>query len=181
MNLDRIILTSHKNIERAGTRNPYIIAREIGVEVRFKDLGNQMGMYKYYDKNNRYITINQYLCHCVQILTCHHEIWHDINDQDIAKNRVLQDIRINLNDPIELRANMYAAETQFDDNDILEFVKYGYTTEQIAMETGTYTDYVKIKLEMLRYKGYEIKENEFNPYFMRVAEGKRYRSDYFPC
>ena len=181
MNLDRIILSSQKNIERAGTRDPFIIAREMGVMVRHKDLGSLMGMYKYYDKNNRYITINQYLPYCAQVVICHHEIGHDTHDQDIAKNRIIQDIRINLNDPIELRANMYAVETQFDDNDILAFLEYGYTVEQIAMETGTYADYVAMKLEMLRYKGYKIKEFEYNPNFLRVAEGKQNGSDYCAC
>ena len=45
LNLDRIILSSQKNIRRAGTRDALKMAREIGIEVRFKDLGDCMGIY----------------------------------------------------------------------------------------------------------------------------------------
>ena len=181
MDLDRISFSSQKLIERAKTRDPFRIAEEIGIKVRFKDLGKLMGMYKYFDKYNRFITINQSLYRCAQIVICHHEIGHDINDQDIAKNSILQDSWINIKDPIELRANMHAVETQFDDHDILELIEYGYTVDQIAMETGTYSDYVAIKLEMLRHKGYKLRQIEYDPHFLRVAEGKQNGSYYSSC
>ena len=88
---------------------------------------------------------------------------------------------MNLKDPIELRANMYAVETQFDDEKILEFIGYGYTAKQIAMETGTFTNYIGMKMTLLRYKGYPVNEYEYSPDIWRVAEGKENGSDYWPC
>jgi len=181
INLEKIIISSEKEIKRAGSRDAFIIATERKIKVRYEDLGSLMGMYKYYNKNNRYITLNQNNSRCARIVTCYHEIGHDVNDQDIAKNSLLQDIRWNMKDPTELRANLFAAETQLVDSEILEYISYGHTLEQIAMETGTYRDYIAMKQVLLRFKGYNVKVDEFNPYFFRVAEGKQNGEYYISC
>ena len=181
LDLGEIISTSAESKKNAGSNKFYDIAASRGIEIRFKDLGGFMGMYKYYDVYNRFITLNQNNDVPAQTLTGYHELGHDIYDQDIAKDIPLQDFRINMKDPIELRANMFAAETQLEDSEIWGFIRKGYTIEQMAIATGTYWDYIAIKLDLLRYKGYEIKQFEYNSNFLRVAEGKRDGANYFAC
>lgn len=179
--LGEIISTSEESVKLAGSRKLHDIAASRGIDIRYKDLGGLMGLYKYYDKNNRFITLNQNNDVPAQTVTGYHELGHDIYDQDIAKDILLHDFRIDMRDPIELRANMFAAETQLEDYKILTYISEDLTIEQMAIATGTYWDYIAIKLELLRYKGYELKQFEFNPYFLRVAEGKRDGANHFTC
>ena len=179
--IDIIVPSAQKLIKRTGTRDPFKICTQLGIIVEFKDLGDLKGMYrKLYEY--RYILINKFLDEYTQIVVCAHELGHDQLHRKLAEKRVLRDYAIiQMKKPIELEAHMHAAETLLDDNEILEYVYSGYTAEQIAMQTCTYTDFIGIKLELLRHKGYKINNIERNPYFLKCAEVKRDGSHYSPC
>ena len=164
---DSIILSANKLVKRLGTRDPFQLSEKLGVIVRFADLGNLKGMYTKV-KRNRYILINEGLDDNLQRIICAHELGHDQRHRKLAENRPLRDFVINqMKEPIELEANMYAAEILFDDDEILELVDLNYTVEQIAMHTGAYKDLIAIKLALLRHKGHRLNDIEYNPYFLK--------------
>lgn len=64
-------------VNRLGTRDPFRIAHELGIEVLFcEDFGPLKGMYRVI-KRNRFIFINKDLSPRMQTIVCAHEIGHD--------------------------------------------------------------------------------------------------------
>ena len=86
----------------------------------------------------------------------------------------MRDYRIlNLKEPIELEASLFAAEVLLDDEEILELIRNELTVAQIAMFTCTDVDFVSMKIDLLRWKGNELKGFEYDPYFLRCAEKRK--------
>ena len=169
-----------KLIKRCGTRDPFLICAELKVIIKFVDFDNLMGMYKKIGRN-RYIILKRDLIDIVKYIVCLHELGHDQLHWKLAENVLLRDIAIFRNEPIELGANMFAAELKYKDDEILDLVYSGYTVDQIAMKTGAFSGLVGIKLDLLRHKGYPLKNIEYNPYFLKCAEGRYNETDYSPC
>ena len=72
-------------VKRCGTRDPFRIARELGIEVLFcEDFGPLKGMYRVI-KRNRFIFINKDLSPRMQTIVCAHEIGHDQLHRNMAK------------------------------------------------------------------------------------------------
>ena len=66
-----------KLVRRCGTRDPFEIARQLGIEVIFCDnLGSLKGMYRVI-KRNRFIFISSSLGDRMQRIVCAHELGHD--------------------------------------------------------------------------------------------------------
>ena len=64
-------------VRRCGTRDPFRIAQELGIEVLFcDDFGPLKGMYRVI-KRNRFIFINKDLSSRMQRIVCAHELGHD--------------------------------------------------------------------------------------------------------
>ena len=64
-------------VRRCGTRDPFRIAQELGIEVLFcEDFGPLKGMYRVI-KRNRFIFINKDLSSRMQRIVCAHELGHD--------------------------------------------------------------------------------------------------------
>ena len=182
LNIDFIIMTVQKLIKRYGTRDPFRICEELGVIIRYEDFIDLKGMYRKFGRN-RYILLNRNLVDFMLIVVCLHELGHDQLHWKLGENAVLRDSAIFRNIPIELEANMYAAEVKFIDEEILDLVYSGFTTDQIAMQTGTCSDLVAIKLNLLKHKGYQLKNVDCNPYFLKqkCAEARFNETDYSPC
>jgi Zn-dependent peptidase ImmA (M78 family) len=84
--MEAIIKRAECLMRRAESRNPFIIAREVGADVSFADLGSLKGMYSCI-KRNRFILINSQLDRYTQKLVCAHELGHDqLHRQLAAKN-----------------------------------------------------------------------------------------------
>lgn len=83
-------------VNRQGTRDPFRIAHELGIEVLFcEDFGPLKGMYRVI-KCNRFIFINKDLSPRMQTIVCAHEIGHDQLHRSMAKNDAIQELQENL-------------------------------------------------------------------------------------
>lgn len=78
-------------VKRCGTRDPFEIAKSIGVEVMYcDDFGPLKGMYRVI-KRNRFVFINRDLPEQMQRIVCAHELGHDQLHRNLAKDTPLRE------------------------------------------------------------------------------------------
>lgn len=148
MGMDRLSKIAYKLITRFNTRDPFSIAKELGINILFcNDFGSLKGMYKVI-KRNRFIFVNKDLDPYMQKIVCAHELGHDILHRDMAHNSALQEFMLyDMNNRAEYEANIIAAEILLDTDEILEYIyDYGYTSEQIARIMNTDINLVALKI-----------------------------------
>ena len=100
-------------VRRCGTRDPFRIAQELGIEVLFcDDFGRLKGMYRVI-KRNRFIFINKDLSSRMQRIVCAHELGHDQLHRHLAKGNALQEFMLyDMATKPEYEANIVAAEKE---------------------------------------------------------------------
>ena len=138
-------------VRRCGTRDPFEIARQLGVEVLFcPDFGSMKGMYRVV-KRNRFIFLNRDLTPQMQRIVCAHELGHDQLHRNLAKTGAIQEFMLyDMTTKPEYEANIVAAEILLDTDEVLDYVyHYGYTSEQIARAMGTDINLVALKVAHL--------------------------------
>jgi len=177
---DLVSSTADDILKKVNTRDALKIAEELGVKVVEQRMGKLQGMYNII-QNVCFISLSVKLDEPSKIIVCFHELGHHVFDRRLAADKGLKDFTIhNIKDPVELRASMLGAELRFRDEDILEMAYAGYTVNQMAMATGAYPDFVGIKLDLLRHKGYDLNITEYSHHnVFKVAEDRDSGSDYF--
>ena len=156
-------------VRRCGTRDPFRIAQELGIEVLFcEDFGPLKGMYRVI-KRNRFIFINKDLSPRMQRIVCAHELGHDQLHRYLAKGNALQEFMLyDMATKPEYEANIVAAEILLDTDELLEYVyHYGYTSEQIARAMHTDINLVALKIAHLAETGHDLRRIEHRSDFLK--------------
>ena len=103
MSAEQLALVGSRLVKRCGTRDPFEIAADIGVEVMFCDnFGPLKGMYRVI-KRNRFIFINNQLSEQMQRIVCAHELGHDQLHRNLAKDNPLREFKHSDNYSARLR------------------------------------------------------------------------------
>lgn len=125
------------------TRNPFELAKALGISVIFEDLGTING---YYNKQFRIkqIHINHNLSEHLQLLACAHELGHALLHPD-SNTPFLRSCTYFSIDRMELEANKFAIDLLLSDEILTEYQEY--TTEQLARITGYSEDLIRLRLK----------------------------------
>ena len=169
MGADSLTKVGSGLVKRCGTRDPFRIARELGVEVMFcPDFGPLKGMYRVI-KRNRFIFLNEDLSPRMQRIVCAHELGHDQLHRNRAKGNSLQEFMLyDMTTKPEYEANIVAAEILLDTNEVLEYIyQYEYTSEQIAFAMQTDINLVALKVAHLIETGYDLRRQEHRSDFLK--------------
>jgi Zn-dependent peptidase ImmA (M78 family) len=144
-----------KLVKQCGTRNPFIIADEIGVNIFFRnDFVNLKGMYKVIERN-RFIFLNANLDEQEQKIICAHELGHDALHRTLAQYGILQEIMLcDMSSKPEYEANVFAAGILLDEREIYDLANLGYNEQQIASELCTDAGLVSIKINEMNKRGF---------------------------
>ena len=156
-------------VRRCGTRDPFEIARQLGVEVLFcPDFGSMKGMYRVV-KRTRFIFLNRDLTPQMQRIVCAHELGHDKLHRALAKNGALQEFMLyDMTTKPEYEANIVAAEILLDTDAVLDYVyNFGYTSEQIAKAMETDINLVALKVAHLAETGHTLRRIEHRADFLK--------------
>lgn len=145
-------------VRQHGTRDPFLIAKELGIHVIFNyDFKDLKGMYKVIQRS-RFIFINGNMSRRDQKTVCAHELGHDRLHRHFAKSSVLQEFMLyDMKARPEYEANIFASELLINDYDILELVKEEQDVNYIAGNLGEDIDLVLIKIDELRKRGYNFR------------------------
>lgn len=86
MNAEQLSKVGSDLVRRCGTRDPFQIAKELGIIVLddCENFGQLKGMYRVV-KKNRFIFLNQDLSPQTKRIVCAHEIGHDRLHRALAK------------------------------------------------------------------------------------------------
>lgn len=74
---DEIVTIVNRLIKKCGTRDPYRIAEELGINILYRDFKKQRGAYKVILKN-RFIFLQNGLHPVIEQIVLRHEIGHDM-------------------------------------------------------------------------------------------------------
>lgn len=169
MNAESLSKVGRKLVTRCGTRNPFEIARQLGIEVMFcDDFGPLKGMYRVI-KRNRFIFINKNMSERMQIIVCAHELGHDQLHRKLAKTNALREFMLyDMTTRPEYEANIVAAEILLDTDEVLDYIyNYGYTSEQTARAMGTDINLVALKIAHLAESGCDLRKLDYRSDFLK--------------
>ncbi len=170
--LEQITQKGASIVRRCGTRDPFRIAGELGILVRFRnDFQKLKGMYRVI-KRNRFVFLNANMSDRMKRIVCAHEIGHDQFHRHLAVDASLQEFTLyQMHSRPEYEANIMAAELLLDTQDVLELAYKNYDVEQIAHALGSDINLVALKLGPLRGEGYQLRFPEFRADFLKQARG----------
>lgn len=169
MSAEHLALVGNRLVKKCGSRNPFEIAADIGVEVLFcKDFGPLKGMYRVI-KRNRFIFINKDLTDGMQRIVCAHELGHDQLHRQFAKENPIQEFMLyDMRSKPEYEANIVAAEILLDNEELLEYIyRYRYSAEEIAHAMNTDINLVALKIAHLNELGYDLRPIEHRSDFLK--------------
>ena len=169
MNARQLSEVGERLVRRCGTRDPFEMARQLGVEVLFcPDFGSMKGMYRVIQRN-RFIFLNDGLTPQMQRIVCAHELGHDQLHRNLAKDGALREFMLyDMSTRPEYEANIVAAEILLDSGEVLDCVyRCGYTTEQIARAMETDINLVALKVAHLIEAGFALNPGEYRGDFLK--------------
>ena len=169
MNAEQLSRVGEKLVKRCGSRDPFEIARQLGINVMLcENFGSLKGMYRVI-KRNRFIFLNNSLDENMLRIVCAHELGHDQLHRNMAKTTPIHEFMLyDMKSKPEYEANIVAAEILMDSDEVLRYIyEYGYTAEQIASAMSTDINLVALKVAHLATLGYNLHALEHKSNFLK--------------
>ena len=130
-------------VRKFGTRNPFEIAKNMGIVLQIGPLGNKCGCYMFL-KNHRCIFLNEDLSETEKKLVMAHELAHAILHRKencyFIRNKTLF-----LNSKKEIEANKFAVELLIDEDTLKEYKEF--TTEQLSRLLGYDRKLIELRMK----------------------------------
>ncbi len=140
-------------VSEAGDRRPSEVARALGADVRFLDLGSFKGLYMLVEGNG-HIIVNSRLPEREREMVIAHELGHHRLHKDAAVDASFMDSMLfDSKGRAEFEANIFAAELMIDDSSVLESDLDCYS---LAGALGVHPQLLLFKLYSMNCSGYDI-------------------------
>lgn len=148
-------LLPQKLIRECGTRDPFQLAADKGAVVMMRDdFDRQKGAFSIV-LNVPFIFINDHLSDEMKRIVCAHELGHALLHRRLCKklkNQTIYEYELfDIHDNTEYEANIFAASLLVDEEDLSEYLSYGYDLVQIARA-------MNVNVNLILIKFYELKE-----------------------
>lgn len=168
MSLEYITDKGNKLVKKCGTRDPFRIAKDIGIKVMFvNDFEKLKGVYRVI-KRNRWIFINSNLSVQMQRIVCAHELGHDQLHRELAKDDgMMEFVLYDMNSRPEFEANVLASNILLDDNEVLEYIYSGYDAQQIARFMSSDINLVALKVATLNQQVHNFRAIDYDCQFLK--------------
>lgn len=164
-----IVQTANNLVRDLGTRDPHKIARELGIEIIPMNHKRQRGAYKVLLRN-RFIFIKNDLHPVMENIVLLHEIGHDVlYRKEAVKAGGFKEFNIfNMQESrMEYEANVFVSQVSLVDEEILEYIRYGYDIQQIARAMHSDTNLVALKTDALIAQGYCLRHQDYENRFLK--------------
>lgn len=164
-----IVQTANNLVRDLGTRDPHKIARELGIEIIPMNYKRQRGAYKVLLRN-RFIFIKNDLHPVMENIVLLHEIGHVVlHRKEAVKAGGFKEFNIfNMQESrMEYEANVFVSQVSLDDEEILEYIRYGYDIQQIARAMHSDTNLVALKTDALIAQGYCLRHQDYENRFLK--------------
>lgn len=150
----RALSLPEKLISRFHTRDPFALARELGITVMLRhNFQRQKGAFCIIDRCG-FIFINGNLSDELQRLICAHELGHALLHREIAlSGRALLEFELlNVTDQCEYEANAFAAALLLDERELRDHLTAGEDVQAIARAMNVHVDLLLLRLETLKHQ-----------------------------
>ena len=157
-NMDFICEKANALAKKFDTRNPFEICENMGIYIHYKDLGNALKAYYFYQSRIKNIIINSRSGMIVRRILCAHELGHAVLHGKLAAMRGFQELELfDALVPTEYEANLFAAELIVSDDDVLELLNdKDKSFFSIANELYVPAELLDFKFRALKHKGLRI-------------------------
>lgn len=169
MSVELITQKGAKLVRKFDTRDPFKIAKDLGIKVMFvDDFKDLKGVYRVI-KRNRWIFINSNLSEWMQKVVCAHELGHDQLHRHLATgDGMMEFVLYDMASRPEYEANVFASEILLPDDEILEHIYNGYDSQQIACMMHSDINLVALKAATLDFKrGYGFRNIGYDSRFLK--------------
>ena len=159
MNYDEICRVANRLKKRFGcTSDPFSLCRDLGFITNPMQLGNAEDAIKGFiieNKRVKCITYNDDLPYLAKLQIVWHEIGHGIlHPIGIYGYTDIQ--MYDANTQKEKEANLFSAEFQLNDSDVLETLNADTTFSSAASILGVPMEVLDFKFRMMKWKGYKL-------------------------
>lgn len=137
------------------TDDPFEIAEACNINIRYKDFSDLKGMYTVIQRCP-YIFLNNSLDEHMEKIVLFHELGHHFLHRHHAVSAFRENGLYDMSSRLEIEANIFAANFIISDEDVIENVGYGYTTEQAAMSMCVPHEMLLIKLNDMNSRGCKL-------------------------
>jgi len=138
----------NKIVKKYNTNNPFDICKEMNIIVIETFLGKKTRGFYQYLKRNHVIYLDLNLEYEEKKMVLSHELGHALMHKDI--NAIFLDTRTFLKTSYyEKDADTFATMLLISDEDLLEYINYEYTIENIANIYGCSQELIKLRLKYL--------------------------------
>lgn len=164
-----IVQKANELIDLCGTRDPYKIAKDIGVEILYYPFARQRGAYKVIMRN-RFIFVKDNLSPVMENIVLLHELGHDLlHREEAAKNGGFKEFEIfdMRENRLEYEANIFVAQVALPDDEFLDYCERGYDMQQIARAMHSVINLVGLKADTLISQGYRLRPQEYKRNFLK--------------
>lgn len=157
---------------RCGTRDPFAIAAQLGIEViHVGTLKRLKGMYRVIN-GVRFIFLNNANPPQMNRIVCAHEVGHDQLHRAYARKNPMQEFAIcDMATRPEYEANLFAANLLLDDGAVLDYIAEGYNTEKIAAAMESDVNLVALKIDSLIREGHALRPQTHDTQFLQATRG----------
>ena len=132
-------------LKEFGTRDPFELARALGITVKYGELIRLKGFFCFIS-DSRYIAINVNIPKAEAALICAHELGHDQLHRDMMPAiKFMKDETLFSTAKVEHEADIFAANLLIPDDLIAKYANSGFTIKQIAANENLYPQLVKLK------------------------------------
>lgn len=130
-------------IKKYGTNCPFEIAKMMGIQICYENLGNVLG---YYSKHFRiqFIHINENVDELERRFVCCHELGHAVQHPDVNTS-FLKKHTLFSSERIEIEANTFAVELLLPDDLLKDLKDKNYTIYEIFEAHGIPKEFVALK------------------------------------
>ncbi len=167
MTLDYIIAKSESLIKKHRTRDPFCLAKEMGIRLLMcSDFHKLKGMYRVILRN-RFVFLNENLPEEEKKLVLAHELGHDALHREWAGKETLRDsVLMDFRFKPEYEANLFAANLLLSDEAVLEVLQDENSLDAAAAQLACPPALLALKLKILEQKGHSFREVPYNDRFL---------------
>ena len=141
-------------IRKYRSNDPFYIAKMMKITVMPRsDFIRQKGAFVIV-LGNAFILINENLSRQMQRIVCAHELGHALLHRQLCRQEqkaaLYEMMLFDIKDPAEREANIFAAGLLIDDNEMLEYLKSGYSLLETARAMDTNVNLLSIRLHAMQ-------------------------------
>lgn len=146
-------------VKKYRTRDPFELCEDMGIGVRYRDLGEQLKGFFFYQSRIKTIVLNSRTDEMLHRALCAHELGHAVlHSELLTAMRSFHELELfDSAMPTEYEANIFAAELLISDSALTELLSGAeYSVFQAASILRVPIELLDFKFRAMKSRGYEI-------------------------